>query len=71
MLGVDRNKKTIELMSETFNVTLVPTLIVLKNGKEIGRVVEYGKTGMFDRELGEIVASAVGSANAAIIKKKK
>jgi hypothetical protein len=30
---------------------------VLKQGKEIGRVVEYGKTGMFDRELGEIVAA--------------
>jgi thiol-disulfide isomerase/thioredoxin len=65
LLGVDRDKKTIQHLSETFNVTLVPTLIVLKNGKEIGRVVEYGKTGMFDRELGEIVASAAGT------KKKK
>lgn len=65
MLGVDRNKKTIELMSETFNVTLVPTLIVLKNGKEIGRVVEYGKTGMFDKELAAIVTEASG------VKKKK
>jgi thiol-disulfide isomerase/thioredoxin len=59
LLGVDRDKKTIQHLSETFNVTLVPTLIVLKNGKEIGRVVEYGKKGMFDKELGEIVASAV------------
>jgi thiol-disulfide isomerase/thioredoxin len=60
MLGVDRDKKTIERMSETFNVTLVPTLIVLKNGKEVGRVVEYGKTGMFDRELAAIVNEAAG-----------
>lgn len=59
LLGVDRDKKTIQHLSETFNVTLVPTLIVLKNGKEVGRVVEYGKTGMFDKELGEIVASAI------------
>jgi thiol-disulfide isomerase/thioredoxin len=70
MLGVDRNKKTIELLSETFNVTLVPTLIVLKNGKEVGRVVEYGKTGMFDRELAEIISKASAPAKAAVTKKK-
>jgi hypothetical protein len=28
----------------------------MKNGKEIGRVVEYGTTGMFDRELGQIIS---------------
>jgi hypothetical protein len=33
----------------------VPTMIVMKNGKEIGRVVEYGKYGIYDRELGEIL----------------
>ena len=27
----------------------------MKNGKEIGRVVEYGKYGLFDMELGEIL----------------
>lgn len=70
MLGVDRDKKTIELLSETFNVTLVPTIIVLKNGKEVGRVVEYGKTGMFDRELAQIMGNAVAPAKAAVTKKK-
>ncbi len=59
LLGVDRDKKTIQHLSEAFDVTLVPTLIVLKNGKEIGRVVEYGKTGEFDKELGQIVAGAI------------
>ena len=29
--------------------------IVMKDGKEIGRVVEYGKYGAIDKELGEIV----------------
>ncbi len=57
VLGVDRNKKTIQHLSETFNIINVPTIIVLKEGKEIGRVVEYGKTGMFDKELGEIIAA--------------
>ena len=27
----------------------------MKDGKEIGRVVEYGKYGQVDKELGEIV----------------
>jgi thiol-disulfide isomerase/thioredoxin len=55
VLGVDHNKKTIQHLSEAFGIENVPTLIVMKNGKEIGRVVEYGKHGMFDRELGEII----------------
>jgi thiol-disulfide isomerase/thioredoxin len=58
LLGVDHSKKTIQHLSETFNVTLVPTFIVFKNGKEIGRVVEWGKYGMFDKELGEIISGA-------------
>jgi thiol-disulfide isomerase/thioredoxin len=56
LLGVDLNKKTINHLSEAFNVTRVPTFIVLKNGKEIGRVVEYGKIGMPEKEVGEIIA---------------
>lgn len=29
----------------------------MKDGKEIGRVVEYGKTGVWDKELGDIITS--------------
>ena len=57
LLGVDRSKKTIQHLSEAFNITNVPTIIVLKDGKEIGRVVEYGKSGMFDKDLGEILSA--------------
>lgn len=57
LLGVDHNKKTIQHLSEAFNIENVPTIIVLKNGKEIGRVVEYGHSGMFDKDLGEILGS--------------
>jgi thiol-disulfide isomerase/thioredoxin len=56
LLGVDRSKKTVNHLSESFGITNVPTFIILKNGKEIGRVVEYGKYGMPDKEIGEIVA---------------
>lgn len=57
LLGVDRNKKTIQHLSEIFQIINVPTIIVLKQGKEIGRVVEYGKSGMFDKDLGEIISA--------------
>lgn len=57
LIGVDRDKKTIDHLHTKWNVTLVPTFIVLQNGKEIGRVVEYGKYSQVDKELGEIVAS--------------
>ena len=58
LIGVDRSKKTISHLTEALNVVNVPTFIVLKDGKEIGRVVEYGKTGQWDKELGELVESA-------------
>ena len=56
LLGVDRSKKTIQHLSEVFGITNVPTIIVMKNGKEVGRVVEYGHTGLFDKDLAEILS---------------
>lgn len=56
LLGVDHSKKTIQHLSEAFGITNVPTIIVMKNGKEVGRVVEYGHTGLFDKDLAEILA---------------
>jgi thiol-disulfide isomerase/thioredoxin len=56
LVGVDHSKKTIQHLSEAFGITNVPTIIVMKNGKEVGRVVEYGHNGMFDKELGEIIS---------------
>lgn len=54
-IGVDHNKKSPHHLSEAFKITNVPTLIVMKDGKEIGRVIEYGKSGMFEKDLGEIL----------------
>lgn len=56
-IGVDRKKQTLDNLSAAFNITHVPTFIVMHNGKEAGRVVEYGKYGQIDKELGEIVNS--------------
>jgi thiol-disulfide isomerase/thioredoxin len=62
LIGVDRSKKTLSHLAEALNIENVPTIIVMNNGKEIGRVVEYGKYGVFDKELGEIIASIPASA---------
>jgi thiol-disulfide isomerase/thioredoxin len=53
---VDRSKQTLGNITSAMNITNVPTIIVMKNGKEVGRVVEYGKTGKWDKELADIVA---------------
>jgi thiol-disulfide isomerase/thioredoxin len=57
LIGVDRKKTTLSHLTEALGIINVPTIIVMKNGKEQGRIVEYGKYGMPDRELGEIINS--------------
>ncbi len=58
LVGVDRNKTTWGQLSSTLHVDLVPTIIIYHQGKELGRVVEYGRYGQFDREIGEIIQKA-------------
>lgn len=58
LIGLDRNKETLYNLHKVFNVKNVPTFIIMKNGKEAGRMVEYGKYGTADTELAEIVSSA-------------
>jgi len=41
LYGVDRVKRDGLGMSETFNIRRVPTTIVLRDGVELGRIVEY------------------------------
>jgi thiol-disulfide isomerase/thioredoxin len=57
LIGVDRNKTTIFNLHRLFYVVNVPTLIVMQNGKEVGRIVEYGKSGMVDKELAEMISA--------------
>ena len=54
---VDHHKKSVNHLPEDMHLTSTPTFIVLKGGKEIGRVVEYGKNGQWDREIGEIIST--------------
>ena len=55
LIGVNRQKKSLGNLTAVFKITNVPTIIVMKDGKETGRVVEYGKTGQWDKELGELL----------------
>jgi len=57
LVGVDRAKTTLNNLQTKYNIVNVPTFIVMKDGKEVGRVVEYGKYGEVDKELGEIVSA--------------
>jgi thiol-disulfide isomerase/thioredoxin len=58
LFGVNRAKKSLAAIADAFAIVNVPTIIVMKNGKEVGRVVEYGKTGKWDTELADIIKAA-------------
>ena len=55
LIGVDRKKTTLDNLNTAFHIINVPTFIVMEDGKEVGRVVEYGKSGEPVKELGELV----------------
>ena len=55
LIGVDRPKTTLDDLHRAFHIIDVPTFIVMKDGKEVGRVVEYGESGQAMKELGKIV----------------
>ena len=55
IIGIDRKKQTLGSLTNALGVTKAPTILVMKNGKELGRVEEFGKYGLYDKELGEIL----------------
>ncbi|MFM6924731.1 MAG: TlpA family protein disulfide reductase [Ferruginibacter sp.] len=55
LFGVNREKSSLGNIAKAFNVINVPTFIVMKDGKEVGRVVEYGKTGKWDKEIAALL----------------
>jgi thiol-disulfide isomerase/thioredoxin len=55
LVGVDPSKKTVHHLSEDMHITAIPTFIVLKNGKEIGRVSPAGKDSPWDKDLVRIL----------------
>jgi thiol-disulfide isomerase/thioredoxin len=61
MYGVDRAKQTLGPESKTYDVKKAPTIIVFKDGKEVGRVVETVPVSI-EKSLEEILKKA-GSSN--------
>ncbi len=57
--GVDRSKKTLGNLADAFKITNVPTIIVMKDGRETGRVVEYGKSGKWDADLADVLMKSL------------
>jgi thiol-disulfide isomerase/thioredoxin len=55
IVAVDRQKKSTNHLPETMHLKNTPTFIVLNHDVEVGRVVEYGKNGQWEKEIGEIV----------------
>jgi thiol-disulfide isomerase/thioredoxin len=55
LVGVSRNKTDTAGLYKKYSLVNVPTFIVLHKGKEVGRVVEYGKEGDPMKELGVVV----------------
>jgi len=57
LIGVDRNQKTTNHLSESMHIRSIPTFIVLKDGQEVGRVEDQDRNGRWDKELTAIIAS--------------
>jgi thiol-disulfide isomerase/thioredoxin len=55
IIGIDRKKQTLGSLTNALGVTKAPTILVMKSGKELGRVEEFGKYGLYDKEMAEIL----------------
>jgi thiol-disulfide isomerase/thioredoxin len=55
LYALDHNKKMTSPITEAFGVDHTPTVIVMRDGKELGRLIEYGKTGQWEEELTAII----------------
>ncbi len=50
LIGLDMDKRDLEGFSEKYSVEYIPTLVILKDKKEIGRIVEHPEGG-WERSL--------------------
>lgn len=57
LIALDRLFNTVKDLSIAWKVSNIPTVIVLKDGREIGRVEENGKAGQVDKSLAELLVT--------------
>lgn len=55
ILAVDRQKTAPNNEQKKYNIEFVPTVIVIKDGKEIGRIIENPSSGYLERDLLAII----------------
>ena len=55
IIAVNRKKEAPNGEEGLYNIQRVPTIIVKKYGKEIGRIIEYPKSGFLERDLLDII----------------
>ncbi|REC44454.1 TlpA family protein disulfide reductase [Chryseobacterium sp. 5_R23647] len=70
IIAVNREKESPTGDEVKYNVSKVPTIIVEKYGKEIGRIIEMPTTGYVERDLVEILKKDDGSVLKEIFKKE-
>jgi hypothetical protein len=51
LIGVDPSKRTVHNLTEAMHITAIPTFIVLKNNKEIGRISPADRNSPWDKDL--------------------
>ena len=70
IIAVNRKKESPTGDESKYNVSKVPTIIVEKYGKEIGRIIEMPTTGYVERDLVEILKKDDQSVIKEIFKKE-
>ena len=55
IFAVDRNKTAPNGEEVPYNIHKVPTFIIKKNGKELGRIIEFPTSGFLERDLLNII----------------
>lgn len=69
IIAVNRKKESPSGEEGQYNIQRVPTIIVKKYGREIGRIVESPKSGYLERDLVEIIKKESGSSVKDLFKK--
>lgn len=69
IIAVNRKKESPNGEEGIYNIQLVPTIIVRKYGKEIGRIVEFPTTGFIEKDLLEIIKKDNGEGISTLFKK--
>ncbi|KFF01151.1 thioredoxin [Chryseobacterium formosense] len=70
IIAVNRKKESPNGEESKYNISKVPTIIVQKYGKEIGRIIEMPTTGYIERDLVEILKKDDSSVIKEIFKKE-